>query len=297
MGTNIRFDMLEASNPKQAALEQAKHALTIFLKNKFVPPLDREDDALLCEARENLISSLHQLRVVDIAVPAKDFIEGTDNDAHKRAVLILLEARIDSPETTINDNVIDSLALASIYESVDEKKSRELNAQAYFYLGRGQNNRMDRIISTLEHIQMYYSDTGDERETAGEFTLSISQMQDLDSILVVKTKDFLAEPTQDEDLADRLAYLLESHEDEAVSTPLLHRLFEVRSEAGRAEYIQSLLDTAAGDGVNDDDVVTDPILARAGKTYGELFQKVGHMTCARERLNAVYTAQASFIPA
>jgi len=238
MVKSLTVQMHEASDPQTSYIELVKEAIRNIRSVEGLATRNNEDNHLLGEATANLLSGIRNLRAVDIAPLIKDFIADTPLHDLRHVILFSLNLHKEDMGATLDEKVIDVLAVASLYESIDEPTFTKLNVEAFYYLGAGQNNNLPMIVNTLEHLQIYYAD--EDRE--GEFTLSIQQMQDIDAITLKKAKEFLALPDEkkDPDIADRLSYLLENHEDEEARQPLIDQLTDY-SEAHRVDDDENVM--------------------------------------------------------
>lgn len=275
MATNLTTEMTAASNKKEATIQLVKQAVADLITLQDLQFKNEDDIAKEDEAKDHLIQGIHVLRVVDVAPFIKEFNEEIrDDDSRatdlRNAILKTLEERIDLPSTDLNEKIVDHLALASIHESTDTAKTKEINDTAYFLLGEDQKSNVPRVVESLEYVSEYYPK---DPHNSDAFTLSILQMVHIDEIIITKANDYLAANKKSTEMSERFITLALKLEDDEAYCVLAEQLFDYRTQSGQVEYIQGLVKDGQTHEA-DETAVRNPILARFGKTYGEVTENL-----------------------
>jgi hypothetical protein len=224
MVNSLSIQMLEASDPTAATIQSVKQAVAHILKSEAVP-FQSETEKLSTEAAvQNLKDGLQQLRIVDVALPLRDFAEKSNNVALREAVFTILEDIVDSNSPDLNHKIVDHLALASIYEGVYEEAAAEFETVPHELLGKEMHHHIKQVVGRFEEVQKYYPQ---KDHKADDFTFTILQMQALDQLLIKNTELYL-EPKnkrfQTDEISERLIRLLQKIENTDLAATLTHSL-------------------------------------------------------------------------
>lgn len=206
MVLNLTREMAVAAEQRLAYTHLVQQTVETILAAEQNQTTAAEENETMDQAIDHLMGAIFKVHVSDIAPAIQKFVQRTTSNNLRMDILAVLEDRTDLPDATINEKVIDYLAMASIYDEDDAHKIREYNALAYYFLGQGQNDKIADIIDTLEHIQLYTADENDDQPN-NPFRLNEQQKSDINQIVIAKTKDFLASGVQDPEIAKRLANL------------------------------------------------------------------------------------------
>ncbi len=264
MTTNLTEIMSAAAEQRVALIEQMKQAIAgAVTEEKFYGPTD-DFSAFL----NKIQPSLDGLSIVDIAPFIKPFAEETENDDLRAEVLAILQAKLALPTDSVSENVMNHLAMASILEDTDILRTRQLNAAAYQLLKAIPADDVDGMIEVFTDIQTYYPQNPaiDDR-----LSLSSLQIEKLEPILIAHVQSFLNADQTDPQTAERLFDLTSNLADYDVSCDLAVALVDHLPLQAQADYIEALADLVRQHDSPEDDV-ENPILARYGKTNGELLQ-------------------------
>jgi hypothetical protein len=160
--------------------------------------------------------------------------------------------------------LIDCLALANLCEDsgMMQDVSSLLEEVVYDSL---RDFGLNQALTSIDTIQEVYK--------SGDSGLSCGQIAKIDDELIRRVEKFISRDNKTPATADRMATMLLQIQDDEIYADLAAKLYDFRSIPGKLAYVRELIDDAR---IYEDKnaAVKNPVLARVGEVYGDVFEKV-----------------------